>query len=105
MFMEERHQEIAEYIHTNGKILVSDIVKKYGISDESARRDLRILEQKGICKRTCKALFAKPSEVSGKIWQNICGRVLVALARKRRQAEPKDADYAIATELSRKRKS
>ena len=52
MFMEERQQAIAEYIRVNGKILVSDIVKEYGISDESARRDLRILEQKGICKRT-----------------------------------------------------
>lgn len=52
MFIEERHQEIAEIIRTNGKITVSEIVEKYGISDESARRDLRMLEQKGICKRT-----------------------------------------------------
>lgn len=52
MFIEERHQEIADIIKTNGKITVSEITEKYGISDESARRDLRILEQKGICKRT-----------------------------------------------------
>ncbi|MBP3704469.1 MAG: DeoR/GlpR transcriptional regulator [Clostridia bacterium] len=52
MFMEERHQEITEIIRTTGKITVAAIVEKYGISDESARRDLRILEQKGICKRT-----------------------------------------------------
>ena len=52
MFMEERHQEIADIIKANGKITVSEITAKYGISDESARRDLRILEQKGICKRT-----------------------------------------------------
>ena len=52
MFMEERHQEIVDIIKTNGKITVSEITAKYGISDESARRDLRILEQKGICKRT-----------------------------------------------------
>lgn len=52
MFMEERHQKIAEIIKTNGKITVSEITAKYGISDESARRDLRLLEQKGICKRT-----------------------------------------------------
>ena len=49
MFMEERHQEISDIIKTNGKITVSEITAKYGISDESARRDLRILEQKGIC--------------------------------------------------------
>lgn len=52
MFIEERHQEIAEFIRQNGKILISEITEKYGISDESARRDLRILEQKGMCKRT-----------------------------------------------------
>ncbi|MBQ8575810.1 MAG: DeoR/GlpR transcriptional regulator [Clostridia bacterium] len=52
MFMEERHQEIADIIKTNGKITVAEITSKYRISDESARRDLRLLEQKGICKRT-----------------------------------------------------
>lgn len=52
MFMEERHQEILESIKDNGKITISEITSKYGISDESARRDLRILEQKGLCKRT-----------------------------------------------------
>ena len=52
MFMEERHQEISDIIKTNGKITISEITEKYGISDESARRDLRMLEQKGICQRT-----------------------------------------------------
>ena len=52
MFMEERHREIAEMIRVNGKITVAAITEKYGISEESARRDLRILEQRGLCKRT-----------------------------------------------------
>lgn len=52
MFIEERHNEISEIIKVNGKITISEITGKYGISDESARRDLRLLEQKGICKRT-----------------------------------------------------
>lgn len=63
MFMEERHQEIAEVIKTEGKITVTEIVAKYGISDESARRDLRMLEQKGLCKRTHGGAIA-PSQVS-----------------------------------------
>ena len=49
MFMEERQQEIAEAIARSGKILIAEIVEKYHISDESARRDLRMLEQKGLC--------------------------------------------------------
>lgn len=52
MFIEERHNEISEIIKANGKITISEITGKYGISDESARRDLRLLEQKGVCKRT-----------------------------------------------------
>lgn len=52
MFMEERQTEIIETIKNKGKILISEIAEKYGISDESARRDLRMLEQKGLCKRT-----------------------------------------------------
>lgn len=52
MFTEERQREIQDIIEINGKITVSEITEKYGISDESARRDLRILEQKGLCKRT-----------------------------------------------------
>ena len=52
MFIEERHQEISDIIKANGKITIAEITSKYGISDESARRDLRLLEQKGVCKRT-----------------------------------------------------
>lgn len=52
MFIEERHQEISEMIETNGKVTIGEITNKYGISSESARRDLRLLEQKGVCKRT-----------------------------------------------------
>lgn len=52
MFIEERHREISEMIMANGKITVAEITGRYGISDESARRDLRLLEQKGVCKRT-----------------------------------------------------
>ena len=52
IFMEERQQEIADIIQKNGKITIAEITEKYGISDESARRDLRQLEQRGMCKRT-----------------------------------------------------
>ena len=52
MFIEERHQKIMDTINQNGKITIAEITGEYGISDESARRDLRLLEQKGFCKRT-----------------------------------------------------
>ncbi len=52
MFMEERQKAILEIIRENGKITTSEITEMFGISDESARRDLRMLEQQGHCKRT-----------------------------------------------------
>lgn len=52
VFMEERQQEIIKIIREKGKITIDEIVQKYSISSESARRDLRVLEQKGICKKT-----------------------------------------------------
>ena len=52
MFMEERQQQIAALISEQGKVSIADIVKQFGISGESARRDLRLLEQQGLCKRT-----------------------------------------------------
>ena len=52
MFMEERQKEILEIIRKNGKITITEITDAYSISDESARRDLRMLEKQGQCKRT-----------------------------------------------------
>lgn len=52
MFIEERHNEILEKLRLDGKVTIAEITQKYGISDESARRDLRLLEKQGMCKRT-----------------------------------------------------
>lgn len=52
MFMEERHQQILSRLESSGKITVAEIAQSYGVSPESARRDLCLLERKGLCKRT-----------------------------------------------------
>lgn len=52
MFMEERHHQIIEALKQSGKITVTEIAETYGISVESARRDLTQLERQGLCKRT-----------------------------------------------------
>lgn len=63
MFMEERQQQIADKIKADGKIAIAQITEEYGISDESARRDLRMLEQRGLCKRTHGGAIA-PNQIS-----------------------------------------
>lgn len=52
MFIEERHQAILDIIKQNGRISISEIQEKFEVSVDSARRDLRILEEKGLLKRT-----------------------------------------------------
>lgn len=52
MFIEERHQAILDIVNKDGRISINDIQEKFGISVESARRDLRILEKKNLLKRT-----------------------------------------------------
>lgn len=52
MFIEERHREILDLIKNNGRISIGEIQEKFDVSVDSARRDLRILEEKGLLKRT-----------------------------------------------------
>lgn len=52
MYIEERHQAILEWLKQKGSISTLDIQEKFEVSYESAKRDLRILEEKGLLKRT-----------------------------------------------------
>ena len=52
MFIEERHQEILRNIAEKGRISIGEIQEQFDVSADSARRDLRILEEKGLLKRT-----------------------------------------------------
>lgn len=52
MFIEERHKLILEYLEKNGSITTNDITEQYGVSYDTAKRDLRILDEKGLLKRT-----------------------------------------------------
>ncbi len=52
MFIEERHQAILGIIKENGRISIGEIQEKFDVSVDSARRDLRLLEERGLLKRT-----------------------------------------------------
>lgn len=69
MFMEERQKDIVKKINETGRILVSEIQELYQISADCARRDLRVLESKGLLQRThggaiavtAKGIFPSPT--------------------------------------------
>lgn len=52
MFMEERHNEILRLLAEQGRISNAEIQEMFQISYDSAKRDLRILEEQGLLKRT-----------------------------------------------------
>lgn len=52
MYIEERHQAILNWLSEKGSISNADIQENFGVSYDSAKRDLRILEEKGLLKRT-----------------------------------------------------
>ena len=57
MFMEERQKDIIKKLNETGRILLSEIQEIYQISADCARRDLRVLESKGLLQRTHGALL------------------------------------------------
>lgn len=52
MFIEERHREILKILSENGRISNSEIQEQFQVSYDSAKRDLRLLEEQGLLKRT-----------------------------------------------------
>ncbi len=52
MFLEERHQEILALLSRNKRVKAREIEEKFKVAFATARRDLRILEEKGLLKRT-----------------------------------------------------
>ncbi len=52
MFIEERHQQILKMLEEKGRISNQEIQEVFNISYDSAKRDLRILEEQGLLKRT-----------------------------------------------------
>lgn len=63
MYAEERQREIAQMIEQQGNVSIARLVERYGVSNESIRRDLRALEQQGLCKRTHGGAI-RPTQVS-----------------------------------------
>lgn len=51
MYAEERHQAIAGLMHERGRISVAELAERFGVTGETARRDLATLERAGLLRR------------------------------------------------------
>lgn len=52
MFAEERREKILNNLKKSGRIFAKDLAEEFGISIDTIRRDLTILEKQGMLKRT-----------------------------------------------------
>ena len=52
MFLEERHAKILEMLSKDGKVLVKELAEKFGVTEDSIRKDLSTLELDGKLRRT-----------------------------------------------------
>ncbi len=52
MFAEERLDEIVKLLNQNGKIIVKELSKKFNVTEDCIRKDLKSLEKQGTIKRT-----------------------------------------------------
>ncbi len=51
MFMEERQEKIVEFVEQNGRIATTTIQEMFHVSFDTARRDIRILDEKGLIRK------------------------------------------------------
>lgn len=72
MFIEERHQKILDILAEKGSITTAEIQRKFGVGYDSAKRDLRILEEKGLLKRTHGGALPLRQIASGKPPMTTC---------------------------------
>lgn len=52
MYAEERHQRIVERAREDGRVEVAALASAFGVSTETVRRDLSVLEGQGVLRRT-----------------------------------------------------
>ena len=80
MNIDERHRAILGLIAEKGSVSTAEIQRKFSVSYDSAKRDLRILEEKGLLKRTHGGAIAIG------VWRRFRGRAASSLSGLRLRA-------------------
>ena len=52
MFAQERHKEIIDILNKEGKVVVKELSRKFNLTEDCIRKDLKFLEGKRLLKRT-----------------------------------------------------
>ena len=52
IFADERQQQIADLVVTHGKVRTAELTSLFGMTEPTLRKDLSVLEERGLLKRT-----------------------------------------------------
>jgi DeoR family fructose operon transcriptional repressor len=83
-FPDERQERVAEMVATRGKVRIGQLTELFGVSEPTVRKDLTILEQRGLLKRTHGgAVSVRPpveQAMASRIAENAAAKRLIAKA-------------------------
>ena len=83
MLKEERQQEILKILNSEKKVITSDLSERLSVSEDTIRRDLRELDEKGLINRVHSGALRKgPPIVDFFARQNISSDIKTELAQK-----------------------
>ncbi|WHY89163.1 DeoR/GlpR family DNA-binding transcription regulator [Neobacillus novalis] len=93
MFSDERRQEIVKLLEENGRVWAKDLASKFEKSIDSIRRDLSIMEEQGLLKRTHGGAIpinnvrnmAQPRSIrygEGSVYQNAIAKLAVTFIKE-----------------------
>src|ERR1700736_5314044 len=84
VFADERQSKIAELVACRGKVLTSQLTTFLGVTEPTLRKDLSVLEERGLLKRTHGgAISVRPpleQEVANRAAHNAEAKQAIALA-------------------------
>jgi DeoR family transcriptional regulator, fructose operon transcriptional repressor len=93
VFSDERRQEILKMLEQNGRVLAKDLACKFELSIDSIRRDLTIMEEQGLLKRTHGGAIpvtnvrkmAEPHSIrygEGSVYQNVIAKLAITYIKE-----------------------
>lgn len=59
----ERKREILSKLNTNGKVIVTELAKEFGVTEETVRRDLEKLDNEGLASKIYGGAVSKKGPV------------------------------------------
>lgn len=83
MFLEERQDAIAVLLSAEGRVKVVDLAKRFDVSEDCIRKDLKKLSDRGLCKRVyggaVAAKVAPDPSVQARMGRNLAEKHAIAL--------------------------